>query len=289
MQKSMVPCLAAGLVLTVGFGRTASAIDFHIDNAGFEAFALQDGEFTRNAGFPCNPPNPLCINTNDDVPGWALSQDVGTSNPTTSVFPGEAPEGQNVAFGNGSPAMLSQVLGATLFPDVTYTLKVEVGDGAGFAFPGYSVELWAGGTRLGFENGLAPADGTFATSLVAFTASSTDPNLGQQFEIRLISVNQGTFFDDVRLSTPSVVPALGGRETVLLCAALVGTAALLRRVFDETRNEVVLLGVTTQTCRGPRAPRPRLRLVHRRLRHRRPEGREGAARGAVIGPSVQNI
>ena len=39
-----------------------------------------------------------------------------------------------------------------------------------------------------------------------------------------------------------------------------------------------------QARRGPRPPRSALRLVHRRLRHARPEGRAGAAGGAVGAP-----
>ena len=41
--------------------------------------------------------------------------------------------------------------------------------------------------------------------------------------------------------------------------------------------------------RGPRASRARLRLVHGRLRHKGPEGRQGAARGAGVALDPRHV
>jgi len=49
----------------------------------------------------------------------------------------------------------------------------------------------------------------------------------------------------------------------------------------ELRAAGAALAAPGQARRGPRPPRPTLRLVHRRLRHARSEGRQGAAGGAV--------
>lgn len=187
-------------------------VSIAIDNAGFEEFGLADGRFTRT--YFSNNPN--LIVTPDPIPGWTLppaprteaNSNAGTFNPTTGRYPAGAPEGQNVAYVASASATVSQVLSAVLEGNTTYTLQVEVGDRADLGFPGYSVQLLAGGNLLaeGDNIDLSPADGTFATLVITFTAAGNDPNLGQSLEIRLNSNGQQTNFDDVRLT------AVGGGD-----------------------------------------------------------------------------
>jgi hypothetical protein len=163
-------------------------------------------------------------------------------------FPAGAPEGQRVGiafsfFGSGGQGAwgLRQVLGATLEPDTTYTLRVRVGNiASGTAinttffpldgFPGYRVELVAGADLPSGgvvvardDNRLAGSipDGEFAESVVQLTTNSSHPELGQTLGIRLVNLNivDPAFpnsdlevdFDDVRLDAnpaPLAVPGL---------------------------------------------------------------------------------
>ena len=163
-------------------------------------------------------------------------------NPEIAGYPGEAPEGANVGYlylvnivGAGTVGF-SQVSAHVLAPNTTYTLSVEVGDqldNSGFGltgFPGYRIELRAGDSVLASDNNtLAPAEGTFETSTVAFTTGGSHPQLGMPLEIRLINILQAAGgevdFDNVRLETsavPSPVPALGPIAVVAVSLMLLG-------------------------------------------------------------------
>jgi hypothetical protein len=140
--------------------------------------------------------------------------DGGTFNLTITQYPGQAPEGQNVAdssffLAGFLPPTISQVLSDVLTANTLYTLQVEVGNRLDTPFPGYVVQLLAGGVLLAEDNNsLSPADGTFATSTVTFTALPGDPNLGQPLEIRLRSFGRQTNFDDVRLTAVASAPTV---------------------------------------------------------------------------------
>lgn len=176
----------------------------------------------NNAGFETNfaPPGCFAIFTPTD---WTLydpngviggNSAVGVIDPTgTTNFPAGAPEGLNVALiflgedmGQG-PVGLTQVLGATLQANTTYTLTAEVGniasgigpppcDAAGFfdldGFPGYQVQLLAGGVVVAQDNdslhGLIP-EGEFRLSTVTLTTGATHAQLDQPLEVRLINLN----------------------------------------------------------------------------------------------------
>jgi hypothetical protein len=151
-----------------------------------------------------------------------------------TYFPGGATEGERVGIafnyrvsaGQGEYG-LSQELIATLQPNTTYTLEVEIGNidsgtalsGSFFplaGFPGYRVELLAGGVMLEQDNnslaGTIP-DGQFATSVVTYTTGTTHDQLGQNLGILLVNLNQEdpsfpgsdleVDFDDVRLDATS--------------------------------------------------------------------------------------
>jgi hypothetical protein len=178
------------LVLAATPGRAAV---IPITNAGFEDTPQLPGAFT------VVPP-----------PGWALFNPSGMPEEyiTTGVFnpsgfgyyTAPTPEGINVGFVAGSPFLavpapigLTQVLSTNLQPFTLYTLQVAIGDplsAGGFdlaGFPGYKVQLLAGGTVLAEDDnslfGTFP-EGTFAESSVLFTTGASHLNLGDPLEIR---------------------------------------------------------------------------------------------------------
>ncbi|WP_197530796.1 PEP-CTERM sorting domain-containing protein [Bythopirellula polymerisocia] len=149
-----------------------------------------------------------------------------------------AAEGQRVGIAfnfNGSDGQgeygFFQELGATLQPHTTYTLEVEIGNitsatamnGAFFpleGFPGYRVELLAGGMMLEQDNNLLSgtiSDGEFATSVITYTTGASHDLFDENLGILLVNLNQAdpsfpasdieVDFDNVRLDAS---PALAG-------------------------------------------------------------------------------
>lgn len=186
-----------------------------VKNPGFEEDPVADGTYTDSivpAGWMKYDP--------DSIIGLDYNS-LGVLNPTgTVLYPDGAPEGSNVALvflwrdqTSGSPAGYVQVLAAALQASTEYTLRVKVGniapevmapyDLAGF--PGYRVELLAGGAVLAADDDtLAPLDGEFVQSEVVFASKADDAELGMPLAIRLINKNQADSgievnFDDVEL------------------------------------------------------------------------------------------
>lgn len=227
-----------------------------INNPGFE------GNFAPPGCFAIFTPTNWTLYDPNNVIGGNSA--VGVIDPTgTTNFPAGAPEGLNVALiflgedmGQG-PVGLTQVLGATLQPHTTYTLTVEVGniasgigpppcDVAGFfdldGFPGYQVQLLAGGVVVAQDNdslhGLIP-EGEFRLSTVTLTTGATHPQLGQPLEVRLINLNMietpadpgiEVDFDEVQLTAAPAasVPAASqwGLLAMSLFVFIAGTIAL---------------------------------------------------------------
>lgn len=215
--------------LTLGF---MGALTFH---AGAQPLAI------ANPGFETTQnPLPFGFLTVQTPPGW-LPYDpqgiidntldaVGTIYPgNLPFFPGGAPEGVNVALvyiegdvGTG-PVGLRQVLTSRLQTNTRYILTSQVGNiASGFSpqlntfynlegFPGYAVELLAGGVVIASDNNTLAAsipEGEFRLSTVGVTIPETHPRAGQPLEIRLLNLNfQGTpaapgievDFDDIQL------------------------------------------------------------------------------------------
>ena len=210
-----------------------------IQNAGFEAPFLADNSFNVSAPGPAGWSAYGTINHNN--------RSIGAVNPTGStLYPGGAPEGRNVGVvflmdnpGNqsqfaGIESGLVQTLAATLQTNTRYTLTVDVGNMApdpspnnAFAFtgfPGYRVDLLAGGQVIASDNNtLLPAEGTFLTSQFSLSIGATHVLSGQSLGIRLVNLNAApgieVNFDEVRLDATAI-------PEPTTFASLLGTATL---------------------------------------------------------------
>lgn len=185
-----------------------------------------------------NPGFELPVLTNGDstgsLVGWvSLGGSDGTYNPSTTHYAGGvAPEGQNVGFSQGGT--IAQVLSASLMPSHRYRLDVLVGDPLHRPFPGFVVQLLAGGVVLAEATGPTPANGTFVPVSVTYDAHRNDPHLGQVLEIRLRAVGTQANFDDVRLSSRPLwsVDAGTGQLTWTPTAADLGTHSVTIQARD---------------------------------------------------------
>ena len=226
-KHTILIAAVAGMVLAMA---SASQGMIVIANPGFEYPVLADDDWDYSM----------------DDGGWGYYNNdgsLGPWNPTTADFPGEAPEGENVGWaepGANGPGGFAQVLAATL-TDATYVLTVEVGNALTYSFPGYAVQLLAGGTphtpgdgsnytgevtggTLLAEdyNTLTIAEGTFETSTVTYAYDPVQHAhlLGEPLQIRLLALpgNGEVYFDDVRLipePASVVLLALGGLGLIL--------------------------------------------------------------------------
>ena len=191
-----------GLLLCI-HGR-ASADILNVVNPGFEDTTGQTvfNEFTFGVPNGWNLHDPNAITGSAGV-------FTGTLEPNgVDFFDTVAPEGDKVLIlfnstreGDGEYG-LEQTLVETWQANTHYRLSVEVGNiGSGFAqngtffdlseFPGYRVELLAGGTVIAQDlNSLVIPERQWGTSIVEFTTGDSDAFLGQQLRIRLVNLNQ---------------------------------------------------------------------------------------------------
>jgi hypothetical protein len=199
--------IVIGSFLALGFPHTrAAAAPIAVVNPGFEANFVSPGCFAVFHPTGWQPYDPFGIlDTTQDV--------IGALNTSDGPYFPEAPEGDNVGLvflqgdvGGGEAGML-QVLTATLQPNTIYRLSVEVGDidsGTGLPpcdqfgffnlenFPGYRVELLAGGEVIAVDdNTLAAtlADAVFLATAIRAVIPASHVQLGQPLEIRLINLN----------------------------------------------------------------------------------------------------
>jgi len=166
-----------------------------------------------------------------DDQGWGYYNNDGSQgswNVTPDDYPTEAPEGQNAGWaepGDGVPGGFAQVLtdpAAKLKAGWTYTLTVEVGNALTYDYPGYLVQLLAGGTPhtpgtgedytgpvtggtlLAEDNNtVAVAEGEFVTVTLGYTYDPAHSGLvGEPLQIKLLALpGDGEIeFDNVRLN-----------------------------------------------------------------------------------------
>ena len=229
---------------------TLSAANIAIVNHSFEDTTGQNPYFEFTFG---RPTGWTIYDPNDIHPSSGLA--IGTLMPNgTDFFNSTAPDGDRVAIlynrtrrGDGEYGY-EQTLVTTLQSETFYTLTVEVGNIASGAdtngsnynlngFPGYRVELLAGGTVISVDNNsLIIPEGEFALSTVSFTTGATHALLGQNLSIRLVSENVidpidtdaylEVDFDDVQLST-AAAPVPEPSSTLLI--GLGGLAMIFRR------------------------------------------------------------
>ena len=146
-----------------------------------------------------------CAFNSGPIPDWTITGQGGSFQPNSAIFNPPLPDGTIIAYSNGGT--VSQTLAASLTPDTTYTLSVDVGlrlNGA-VDVTNYSIALYSGSTLLnsfGASNGLIPI-GTFADETVTYTSGATV--LPGDLSIVLTSDGQQADFDNVRL-TESTVP-----------------------------------------------------------------------------------
>ncbi|MFT5524301.1 MAG: VCBS repeat-containing protein [Pirellulaceae bacterium] len=162
---------------------------------------------------PGNGPNGFGGNIPDWVDGDGAGTGAGTFNPTTSRYPLGLSDGDDVAFSNGPS--ISQVVGANLTAGMRYILQVDVGDRSDSTFPGFDVQLRAGGVVLAGadETTVTVPDGGFGTATVEFIAPVGHAQLGQPLEIFLGSNGGQTNFDNVRLGQQPLSVVLPSTNT----------------------------------------------------------------------------
>ena len=203
----------------VGFGSVSQAQVITVVNPSFEA------NFAPAGGFPVFVPTGWNL-YDPGLPGngaGIVNQNnnaVGVLNPAgTTFFVDPVPHGNNVALiyleerANNTVVLpgkmvgLSQTLTSTLQLNSHYDLSVAVGNiasgtglgayaGFGFAdlsgFPGYRIELLAGGQVVAADNnslGAGIGEGRFATATVQFDVGNSHALAGQALGIRLINLN----------------------------------------------------------------------------------------------------
>jgi YD repeat-containing protein len=138
------------------------------------------------------------------APGWVMNCSCTTFDPTTTELPNGTTDGVNVL--NIVTGSIAQRLNATIQPNTTYELEIDVGQRADAPFGGYVTSFMAGTATLAADNSIwTPASGGFVTSTIYYYASATDPNIGQPISIAMaIGTNAASseriVFDNVRLT-----------------------------------------------------------------------------------------
>ncbi|MEM0896120.1 MAG: hypothetical protein AAGJ79_04475 [Verrucomicrobiota bacterium] len=232
LQKIIIafslPCLIAG---------GAKAETLVVVHPGFETDTLPSGQPIPDNTFRVDPSTPTGWNIYDpDSVINGGSNSVGIINPTNSDFyMNGAPEGSQAAIvylessGTGE-AGIQQTLASTLQLQTRYILEVDVGniasgmrspfssDGGNLfynlaGFPGYRIDLLAGGVIIGSDSGAVIADGFWTTRSIVVDIGSSNPLVGQDISIRLVNLNLAgspsapgieVNFDNVRLCTSAI-------------------------------------------------------------------------------------
>ncbi len=210
-------CFALVASVTLAISAETHAALLTVLNPSFESPVTAPGTFT--GAQTSGPANWSVYNTG----ATNNLRFFGVWNPTgTGSYLDPTPNGSNigVVFLDNTTGIaeagLQQTLASTLQLATQYTLTVQVGnfgpsvgDPWNFTgFPGYRVDLLAGGTLLAFDNNtLAPAEGRYLTSTVSFTTGLAHANAGQALAIRLVNLNGPGVevnFDSVALDAVTV-------------------------------------------------------------------------------------
>jgi hypothetical protein len=242
MRNSLfLPAVAVLLLTCLTGAASIQAALLQVINPGFEDIS---GESQVNV-FTFGPLNgwdlyegPVVDTNGGDGPTYYI----GTLAPTDGEFFPAAAEGSRVGiafnfFGSGDggeygmvQTLTDTITANTLQANTQYTLEVEIGNiASGYdqsstpnfynldGFPGYRVDLLAGGVVLSSDNNSLAgsiAEATFETSTVTFTTGASHAQLGQALGIRLVNLNEidgdhpnadlEVDFDNVRLDATAI-------------------------------------------------------------------------------------
>jgi hypothetical protein len=186
------------LLLVAVTGAPTLAWPITIANSSFEANTLGNGSW------------------NYSVTGWIVTGTGGTWNPNTGLYPGEAPDGSNVAWTQN--ASISQTLSDIVQADYHYTLEAYVGKFSA-ATVHYYVELVA--VESGAVLAAATGDAAYQTfDLVKATYTATNQHLGEHLKVVIGNTEfTETDFDNVTLTGSSApLPS----TLILLSSSLLG-------------------------------------------------------------------
>jgi hypothetical protein len=167
------------------------------------------------------------------IPGWTTSTtnsgqfQPGTQDGNTAFF-SSLSDGITSAFANSGT--ISQTVGVTVTPGVTYTLQVDLGARNDLPFDA-SAELIVGGNTF-LATGVDPTAGNWSTFTATFTG--TPAEAGDPITIELLTSGTQGNFDNVRLTDnfSSVVGVPEPSSLLLLgigLLSMLGIAPILRR------------------------------------------------------------
>jgi hypothetical protein len=128
------------------------------------------------------------------------------------------------AFSNGGT--ISQTVGVTVQPGVTYTLQVDLGNRNDLPFDA-SAELLIGDSIVVPANGVDPTDGNWSTFTATFLGLPSEA--GDSIMIALLSSGTQGNFDNVRLSDNLSTAVPEPSSLLLLGLGLIGLVPLRRR------------------------------------------------------------
>lgn len=160
------------------------------------------------------------------IQNWDQTGTAGLFQPNSTYYVGPVPDGSIVAWTSGGT--ISQILTASLTPNTTYMLSVDVGHRLDEPLgTEYSIKLYAGNTLLAMlpssTSTITIPIGTFADETLTYTSGATvAPG-----DLRIVLSSDGNQanFDDVKL-TASTVPE---PSSLFLLAGGLGLLALVLR------------------------------------------------------------
>ena len=177
-------------------------------------------EITNPLNIPCGVG---CAYNNGPIPGWtSVGGEQGSWQPSSAYFSSPVPNGSIVAYSNFGT--ISQTLTASLIPNTTYNLTVDVGHRLDGLVNNYMIELFAGTTllqSLSGSNGVI-TPGTFAAESLTYTSGSVVPS--GNLDIVLFTAGPQVDFDNVQLTNSVPEPA-----SLTLLAAGLGLILFFRR------------------------------------------------------------
>jgi len=195
-----------GLSPTPGLGMLLDAISVEevlfvpipVRNPGFEDLVGTDPVHFGTDGrllplhygtFPSNPLDALSFHSSEAIPGWRSVTAGGTLHPSTQQVPHPSPDGHNVAWINGSGAIL-QTPPQTVRGGTVYRLRADFSDALEVPFGGSLPGLYGGETLLGeARDRTTPADGGSVTELLQIEVPADSPAIGKPLEIRLATTS----------------------------------------------------------------------------------------------------